>query len=91
MTLYIALCCYPHVKVEIRYSSQICTTAPIFSGYNYFRQHIWGEYLVQFHFQYIFVDGLTNYITQASICFLRRLVPNVALLDDLLKINETTS
>ena len=33
-----ALCCYPHVKVEIRDSSQICTTAPIFSKSNYFRQ-----------------------------------------------------
>ena len=46
-----ALCCYPHVKVEIRDSTQICTPAPIFSGYNYFIQNIWGEYLVQFHFQ----------------------------------------
>ena len=34
----IALCCYPNVKVEIRDSSQICTTAPIFSKSNYFRQ-----------------------------------------------------
>ena len=33
-----ALCCYPNVKVEIRDSSQICTTAPIFSKSNYFRQ-----------------------------------------------------
>ena len=33
---------------------EISTTAPIFSGYNYFRQYIWDEYLVQFHFQYIF-------------------------------------
>ena len=34
----IALCSYPHVKVEIRDSSQISTTAPIFLQLNYFRQ-----------------------------------------------------
>ena len=33
-----ALCSYPHVKMEIRDSSQISTTAPIFLEYNYFRQ-----------------------------------------------------
>ena len=33
-----ALCCYPNVKVEIRDSSQICTTALIFLKSNYFRQ-----------------------------------------------------
>ena len=33
-----ALCSYPHVKVEIRDSSQISTTAPIFLLFNYFRQ-----------------------------------------------------
>ena len=36
--LITALCCYPNVKVEFRDSSQICTTAPIFSKSNYFRQ-----------------------------------------------------
>ena len=41
-------------KNGIRDSNQISTTAPIFSRYNYFRQHIWAEYLVQSHFQYIF-------------------------------------
>ena len=34
----IALCSYPHVKVEIRDSSQISTTAPIFLQFNYSRQ-----------------------------------------------------
>ena len=33
-----ALCGYPIVKMEIRDSSQISTTAPIFLLYNYFRQ-----------------------------------------------------
>ena len=33
-----ALCCYPNVKVEIRDSSQIRTTALIFLKSNYFRQ-----------------------------------------------------
>ena len=46
-------------KNGIRDSNQISTTAPIFSGYNYFRQHIWAEYLVQFHFQYIFGAKMT--------------------------------
>ena len=36
--LTIALCGYPIVKMEIRDSSQISTTAPIFLLYNYFRQ-----------------------------------------------------
>ena len=34
----IALCGYPIVKMEIRDSSQISTTALIFLLYNYFRQ-----------------------------------------------------
>ena len=38
-----------------RDSSKICSTAPIFSEYNYFRQNICGEYLVQFHFLYIYL------------------------------------
>ena len=33
-----ALCSYPHWKMEIRDSSQIPTTAPIFLQCNYFRQ-----------------------------------------------------
>ena len=37
-TNFIALCGYPIVKMEIRDSSQISTTAPIFLLYNYFRQ-----------------------------------------------------
>ena len=38
LSLSSALCSYPHVKVEIRDSSQISTTAPIFLQFNYFRQ-----------------------------------------------------
>ena len=53
-----ALCSFPLVKMEIRDSSQISTTAPIFSGYNYFRQNIWRLASVQFHFWYIFWDKL---------------------------------
>ena len=34
----IALCCYPHVKLEIGNLSHITTTAPIFLQLNYFRQ-----------------------------------------------------
>ena len=62
-TLYcshIALCSYPHVKVSIRDLSQIFTTPPIFQQSHYFRQNIWVDFLVQFHFQYIFQDNLTN-------------------------------
>ena len=59
---YIALCGYPIGKMEIRDSSQISTTAPIFLYYNYFRQNIWVNILVHFHFQYIFVDSTTNNI-----------------------------
>ena len=57
----IALCGYPIGKMEIRDSSQISTTAPIFVYYDYFRQNIWANILVQFHFQYIFGDDLTAY------------------------------
>ena len=46
----IALCGYPLVKMEIRDSSQISTTASIFSQYDYFRQTIWRLASVQFHF-----------------------------------------
>ena len=56
-----ALCGYPIEKMEIRDSSQISTTAPIFVYYDYFRQNIWANILVQFHFQYIFGDDLTAY------------------------------
>ena len=45
-----ALCSYPLVKMEIGDSSQISTTAPIFSQYDYFRQTIWRLASVQFHF-----------------------------------------
>ena len=58
----IALCGYPIAKMEIKDSSQISTTAPIFLYYNYFRQNIWVNILVHFHFQYIFVDSTTNNI-----------------------------
>ena len=58
----IALCGYPIAKMEIKDSSQISTTAPIFLYYNYFRQNIWVNILVHFHFQYIFVDLTTNNI-----------------------------
>ena len=34
----IALCCYPHVKLEIGNLIQIITTAPIFQQSHYFRQ-----------------------------------------------------
>ena len=34
-----ALCGYPHVKVSIRYLSQISTAAPIFQQFIYFRQN----------------------------------------------------
>ena len=34
----IALCCYPHVKLEIGNLIQITTTAPIFQQSYYFRQ-----------------------------------------------------
>ena len=34
----IALCCYPHVKMEIGNLIQITTTAPIFQQSHYFRQ-----------------------------------------------------
>ena len=33
-----ALCCYPHVKLEIGNLIQIITTAPIFQQSHYFRQ-----------------------------------------------------
>ena len=39
--IFIALCCYPHVKLEIGNLSQITTTAPIFLQFNYFRENIW--------------------------------------------------
>ena len=38
IAIHSALCGYPIVKMEIRDSSQISTTAPIFLLYNYFRQ-----------------------------------------------------
>ena len=47
---YNALCGYPHVKVSIRYLSQISTTAPIFQQYNYFRQNSKGNVNVTFYF-----------------------------------------
>ena len=51
-------------KNGIRDSNQISTTAPIFSGYNYFRQHIWAEYLVQFHFP-ISLNITSMFLTRA--------------------------
>ena len=45
-----ALSSYPLVKMEIGSSSQISTTAPIFSWYDYFTQTIWRLSSVQFHF-----------------------------------------
>ena len=53
--LFNALCAgYSLVKMEISDSSQISTTAPILSGYNYFRKDIWRLASVQFNFWYIF-------------------------------------
>ena len=45
-----ALCSYPLVKMEIGDSSQISTTAAIFSQYDYFRQTIWRLASVLFTF-----------------------------------------
>ena len=53
-----ALCSYPYVKVSNRDLSQIFITAPIFKPSHYFRQNIWVDFWVQFHFQYIFQDDL---------------------------------
>ena len=49
-----ALCCYPHVKLEIGNLSQITTTAPIFQQSHYFRQNIWRLLAAQIHF-WIFI------------------------------------
>ena len=58
-------------KNWIRDSNQISTTAPIFSGYNYFRQHIWAENLVQFHFQYIFGASSIQVFKNPILCPLK--------------------
>ena len=50
-----ALCCYPHVKLEIGNLSQITTTAPIFLQFNYFRENIWVTIWLQFHFLDIYL------------------------------------
>ena len=50
LVAYNALCSYPLAKMEIGDSSQISTTAAIFSQYDYFRQTIWRLASVQFHF-----------------------------------------
>ena len=50
-----ALCSYPHVNVEIRDLSQTFTTAPICPWYHYFRENIWVNIWVQFHFHSIFL------------------------------------
>ena len=50
-----ALCSSPpNVKLSIRDLSQISTTTLIFMKTNYFRQDIWMNIWLQFHFQYIF-------------------------------------
>ena len=46
----IALCGYPIGKMEIRDSSQISTTAPIFQQYNYFRQNLEENVTFTFYF-----------------------------------------
>ena len=63
---WIALCSPPNVKLPIRDSSQISTTALIFMNTNYFRQDIWMNIWVQFHFQYIFV-GRVDFIQNLNI------------------------
>ena len=45
-----ALCGYPIGKMEIRDSSQISTTAPIFQQYNYFRQNLEENVTFTFYF-----------------------------------------
>ena len=50
INLSIALYGYHSLKLEIRDSCQIPTTAPIFSQYSYFRQTIWRLASVQFLF-----------------------------------------
>ena len=54
-----ALCSYPHVKVPIRDLCQTLTTAPIFQQSHYFRQHIWVNIWIQFHFLFIFLQYQT--------------------------------
>ena len=60
-----ALWGYPHVKWEIENLNQITTIAPIFLEFNYFRQNIWVNIWVQFHFLYL-KDELTAYQTSSS-------------------------
>ena len=55
-----ALCGYPLLKLEIRDSCQISTTAAIFFLYDYFRQTIWRLASIQFYFWYIFWDQLNT-------------------------------
>ena len=50
MIITIALCGYPIGKMEIRDSSQISTTAPIFQQYNYFRQNLEENVTFTFYF-----------------------------------------
>ena len=58
-----ALCCYPHVKLEIGNLSQITTTAPIFLLFNYFRENIWVTLWMQFHFLCIYLQDELDYYT----------------------------
>ena len=60
----IALCRYPHVQWSIRISNQSSTTAPIFQQSHYFRQNIWVNICVQFHFQVsIYICG-TSWLSE---------------------------
>ena len=56
-----ALCSPPNVNSSIRDLRQISTTALIFMKTNYFRQDIWINIWIQFHFQYIF-EGRDDFI-----------------------------
>ena len=49
-----ALCSYPHVKASFRDFSQTLTMAPIFQQSHYFRQKIWVNIWIQFHFLFCF-------------------------------------
>ena len=84
--LSIALCSYPHVNVEIRDLSQYFTTAPIFPQYHYFRQNIWVNIWVQFHFHFIFMHVINWNIMRHLLrraCTWYYLASNVMFRDEL--------
>ena len=57
----VCTCSPPNEKLSIRYLNQISTMALIFMMTTYFRQDIWMNIWVQFHFQYIF-EGRDDFI-----------------------------